>query len=230
MHNIRKDGTTFWCNANVSTFYHHIHGQVWVAVHEDITERKRAEEVLRESEEKYRTLINSLNEGIWVIDKDAITTFVNPKMARILGYTMGDMTGRSLFSFMDEKGRRLCEEYIERRRFGIREQHYFEFLKRDGTRIYASVEATSIKGKHGEYLGAIAGVIDITKRKWAEDALMESEVLFREVFNNANDSVFLLERTPNGPGKYLLVNDKAIQMLGYSKEEFMKMSPRDLVP
>jgi len=63
-----------------------------------------------------------------------------------------------------------------------------------------------------------------------EEAAHDSDLLFWEAINNANDSIFLVERTPVGPGKYLLVNDKAVQMLGYSKEEFMKMSPRDIVP
>jgi PAS domain S-box-containing protein len=60
--------------------------------------------------------------------------------------------------------------------------------------------------------------------------LRESELLLREVFDNANDAIFLLERTPEGPGTYILVNEKAVRMLGYSKEELLKMSPRDIVP
>ncbi len=63
-----------------------------------------------------------------------------------------------------------------------------------------------------------------------ERALHESELLFREVFDNANDSIFLVERARDGPGKYLLVNNKAVQMLGYSKEELLEMSPRNIVP
>ena len=66
---------------------------------------------------------------------------------------------------------------------------------------------------------------DITERKAIAAALRESELLLREVFDNANDAIFLLERTSAGPGKYLLVNDKAVQMLGYTKEELLTMSP-----
>jgi PAS domain S-box-containing protein len=73
-------------------------------------------------------------------------------------------------------------------------------------------------------------ITNLVDRKNAELELRESELLFRKVFNNANDAVFLLERIPDGPGRYLLVNDKAVRTLGYSKEEFMEMSPRDIVP
>jgi PAS domain S-box-containing protein len=71
---------------------------------------------------------------------------------------------------------------------------------------------------------------DITERKATEAALRESELLLHEVFDNANDAIFLLERTSAGPGKYLLVNEKAVRMLSYIKEELLTMSPRDIVP
>jgi PAS domain S-box-containing protein len=76
----------------------------------------------------------------------------------------------------------------------------------------------------------IAVATDITDRKRSERAFRESEELFREVFNNANDAVFLHEMTPDGPGKYLLVNTIALCWLGYTRDELMNMSPRDIVP
>jgi PAS domain S-box-containing protein len=195
-----------------------------------IDERKKAEEALRASAEKYRWLVETLNEGIWVIDKEAVTTFVNPKMAKMLGYTVEEMTGRSLFSFMDDNGRQDCERKIERRKQGIKEQHDFEFLKKDGTRIYASLEATPLRDNDGKYLGAIAGVTDITERKLSEEALVESEEKFRAVFNNANDAIFLHEMLSDGkPGQYIMVNDIACQRLGYTQDEILSMSPIDIV-
>jgi PAS domain S-box-containing protein len=76
---------------------------------EEDSKRKRAEEALQKSEEKYRILIESLQEGVWVIDKDNMTTFVNIPMADMLGYTVEEMLGRHLFSFMDEKGVNITE-------------------------------------------------------------------------------------------------------------------------
>ncbi len=68
------------------------------------------------------------------------------------------------------------------------------------------------------------------ERSQMERALQESELLFREVFDNANDAVYLVERAKDGPGRYLLMNNRSVQMLGYSKEELLEMSPRDIVP
>ncbi|MFA4884540.1 MAG: PAS domain-containing protein [Desulfotomaculaceae bacterium] len=96
----------------------------------DMTVRRKALNELFNSERKYRQLVEMAWEGIWSIDDEAVTTYVNPRMAEILGYTADEMIGRSLFSFMDEQGIEICSAYIERRRRGIREQHDFEFLYR----------------------------------------------------------------------------------------------------
>ncbi|MFA6562392.1 MAG: PAS domain S-box protein [Verrucomicrobiia bacterium] len=135
------------------------------------TERKRTEVALRESEKKHRRLVETLQEGIWVIDKDSCTTFTNPHMADMLGYTVKEMQGRNLFSFMDERGADIAKRLLERRAQGIKEQHDFEFLKKDGRRLYATLEAGPLTDEAGNYIGAIAGVVDITKRKQAEEKL-----------------------------------------------------------
>lgn len=133
----------------------------------DITRRKQAEEALRKNEEQYRELVELAQEGIWVIDKENNTSFVNPSMADMLGYTPEEMHGKPLFAFMDERGVELAERNIERRQQGIREQHDFEFIRKDGKRIYTTLETAPIHDKDGNYNGAIAGIMDITERRVA---------------------------------------------------------------
>lgn len=146
--------------------------------------RTRTEHDLRESESKYRHLIETLYEGIWVIDENGRTTFVNGRMAEMLGYAVDEMTGRHLFEFMDEAAREQAKRYIERRMQGIGEQHDFEFLRRDGSRMYAMVETAPIPNESGRYVGAIAGIVDITERKQAEEALRQSEVRMRAQYEH----------------------------------------------
>ena len=95
----------------------------------DISERKRAEAALRASEERSRRIVETAEEGIWVIDAESRTTFANKKMAEMLGCTQEEMMGRSLFDFMDEEERALAKLLVERRRRGIREQHDFKFRR-----------------------------------------------------------------------------------------------------
>ena len=160
--------------------------------------RKRAEESLRESESKHRILIESLQEGIWVIDKDNMTTFVNIPMADMLGYTVEEMLGRHLFSFVDERGVNIAKQLLDRRRQGVKEQHEFKFIKKDGTRIYVIIETTPFTDGDGNYSGSVAGVINITERKQAEEALQESETRYRALFNNMGSGVAIYQSVNNG--------------------------------
>jgi PAS domain S-box-containing protein len=154
-----------------------------------ITERMRAEEgqrqalaealqatqALRQSEQQYRQLLDALQEGIWVIDQDAMTTLVNPRMAEMLGYTVEEMQGRHLYSFMDERGVKITERNLKRREEGIKEQHDFEFMRKDGSRIYTLLETAPLFDDDGNYVGGIAGIQDITHRRRAEQALREAK-------------------------------------------------------
>ncbi|QXD14427.1 PAS domain S-box protein [Rhodocaloribacter litoris] len=137
----------------------------------DITERKQAEQALRESERKYRQLVELAQEGIWVIDAGAVTTFVNPSMAHMLGYTPAEMLGRHLFDFMDEQGKAIAMHNLERRQQGIKELHTFELMHRDGRRIHTLMATAPILDAQGRYTGAIAGVVDITEQKKIEEEI-----------------------------------------------------------
>ena len=156
-----------------------------IGVFQDITYKSRAEDALRQSEEKYRNLINNVQEGIWVIDENNITSFTNPAMERILGYEPGEMVGKSLFDFMDDQGKQIAARNVERRKQGITEQHDFEFIRKDGKRIFTAM-VTSPVLEGDVYKGAIAGVIDITARIEAENTLKESEERFRQLAENIN--------------------------------------------
>jgi PAS domain S-box-containing protein len=158
-------------------------------------DRRRAEEAVRESEGKYRILLESLQEGIWKIDADSRTTFVNAHMADMLGYTVEEMAGKSLFDFMDEEGKRDALNKVAHRKEGIREQHDFVFVRKDGSRLFAVLETAPLTDNDGRYIGAIAGVIDVTERRRAEEALSESDRRFRAMVEKGTDVVVLVDNT-----------------------------------
>ncbi len=149
-------------------------GNGFVASWRDVTGQKRIQEELRMSEKKYRDLVENLQEGIWVIGKDGVTTFVNPPMAEMLGYTVEEMLGKHLFSFMDEQGVEACTRNLERREQGVREQHDFVFLRKNGSKVFTTLATSPVFTENGEYSGAIAGIVDITWRVNAETALKEA--------------------------------------------------------
>ncbi|MFX1256923.1 MAG: PAS domain S-box protein [Promethearchaeota archaeon] len=185
------------------------------AIIQDITEQKNAEEKLKESEEKYRILVENAEEGIWAIDKNANTTFVNQRMAEILGTTKEEMLRKHLFSFMDEESVKLANQYLERRKSGIKERHDFEFLRKDGTKVSTSLGTTPIIDKDGNFLGAFAFVTDITKRKEAEEKIRHSEERFRRLFETMAEGVVLI----NSDGQIIHANFAAERILGISRSE-----------
>lgn len=138
------------------------------AVQRKTRELSLANKKLSESEKNYRELIEFAQEGIWVIDKDGKTTFVNPSMAKMLGYTPEEMKDKHLFSFTDEAGAQNATKCLHRRQQGIAEQHDFEFLRKDGERVFVTLATTPIIDAQNTYQGAIAGIIDITQRRKAE--------------------------------------------------------------
>jgi len=192
---------------------------------QDITERKQAEEALRGSEKKYRDLVENLQEGIWVIDRDGFTTFVNTRMTEMLGYTEDEMMGKHLFSFMDEQGAEIAKRNLERRKQGIRERHDFEFIRKEGTRVYTSLETSPITDSAGSYVGALAGVQDITDLKQIEKALRESEANYRKLVESSPDGIVSVDASE----RIIDCNNEVCQLLGYSKEEIKGKGFRELL-
>lgn len=134
-----------------------------------LNERER----IQKSEQNYRQLLDTIQEGIWVIDANAVTTFVNPRMAELLCYTQEEMIGMQFYEFMDEQGRQIAEVNLERRKQGIKDQHDFEFIRKDGERIYTRLETGPIFDENGQYAGSIAAVADISGQKKNEEEILK---------------------------------------------------------
>ncbi|NVL92298.1 MAG: PAS domain S-box protein [Desulfobacterales bacterium] len=137
----------------------------------NIIKRKRSEEALRESEVRYRHIVETAYEGIWVIDAENKTIFANKRMAEMLGYTVDEMMGKSLFSFMDKEWKAVAHANVERRREGFTEQHDFMFRRKDSAEFWAIVTTNPFFDKDGRYAGALGMITDITERKRAEEEL-----------------------------------------------------------
>ena len=139
------------------------------AVAERTRELQEANEALRASEERHRRIVETAVQGIWLLDADARTTFVNPRMAEMLGCTVEEMRGKALTDFMDEEAQEEAREYLRRRQGGIKEQHDFRFRHKDGSDVWTLVSTNPVQDDQGRYAGALGMVTDITDRKQAED-------------------------------------------------------------
>jgi PAS domain S-box-containing protein len=131
-------------------------------------EHVRMLRALRDSEGQYRRLIESTHEGVWDIDEQLKTRFVNGRMAEMLGYTVAEMLGKPLGSFTDEQGLALTDHIVERRKAGVAESLDFKFLRKDGVPVWARLEASPQLDASGKYIGSLAMVADVTERKLNE--------------------------------------------------------------
>ena len=142
----------------------------------DITERVAAESALREKERHYRTIVETANEGIWIIDADAVTTFANRRMSELTGIAPADMVGRHIDTFLDADARRVAEEHLELRHAGIAGQYDMKLTRPDGTSFWAMISASPLNCDDGSYQGSIALVTDITDRRDAEARLRAADL------------------------------------------------------
>ncbi|MDP3824425.1 MAG: PAS domain S-box protein [Burkholderiales bacterium] len=137
----------------------------------DITERHHAAAALRASEERYRQIVETSQEGIWQIDAHNLTRFVNPRMAQMLGHTAAEMIGQPMFSFLDAEGRAEVTQKLERRRRGLADRYDLRLVRNDGSDLWVSISSNALTDAAGHYTGALAMVTDIGPRKLAEREL-----------------------------------------------------------
>ncbi len=187
-------------------------------------ERARAEQALRTSEARYRTIVETAQEGIWQIDAANRTTFVNQTMADMLGCTPEEMHGRSLLEFMDSEDQAVALQDIERHRQGSAGQHEFKFRRKDGSELWALGNTSPLVNEHGSYVGAFTMLSDISARKHIELALSQSESNLRALTENANVGILV-----NYRGRHVFANNQLLKMLGYTMEELRTTGVKELV-
>jgi len=212
--NIRKDGTPFWCHANVSTFVHHDYGEVWVSVHEDVTDRKMAEDELK----KYRVLFENLQDLFYRADTDGNIILISPSCEKMFGYASEEVIGMNLaddFYVHPEKRKEFLTMLKDK---GYVEDFEAEMKKKDGSAIWVSTNAHYYTDKEGNVLGVEGTARDFTKRKKVEDALRVSEQRFRELVDLLPQTVCEIDLA----GNFTFKNLHGFESYGYTQKDIDK--------
>ncbi|MGK5042919.1 PAS domain S-box protein [Janthinobacterium sp. GB1R12] len=209
----RRDGTHFPAKVSLSPL--RMAGQLFSIVSlRDMTQRQRAEEALHASSERYRLIVQTAAEGIWMTDADGKTTFVNPKMAHMLGYTVQEMLGRPLLDFMDRDSQLLMQRRLASHGSAASQpdQVDFRFFRKDQSSLWGLLSSTSIQSDNGEPGGTLAMITDITERRQASIALSNSSQRMASVFGAVTNGLVVQD----SHGHILESNAAAERMLAAS--------------
>jgi len=159
-------------NILVSTRTIEMKNKKWLhCIFHDITEIRNVQKALMESEEQYRNLVELAQEGVWVFDREYVTTFVNPRTAQMLGYAQSEIIGKRVFEFIDRNVVEEAENFLGKYATGVNGNFEYEFIRKDGSRIYASIVASQIKDDQGIFCATLALIADVTLRKEMENKL-----------------------------------------------------------
>ena len=196
-----------------------------IAERAHLIREQSAHEALEASEKRYRGIVETAYEGIWKVDTNFITSFVNRRMAELLGYTVEEMLGRPVFDFLFECDIGQNRRDLQRRR--VSEQLETRYRRKDGSVLWARVATSPIVAAAGEFEGALAMVSDIREQKRIEAEASRSRemisLLSRAVEQTA-DSVVITDRE----GTIEYVNPAFEATTGYGRAEALGQTPRIL--
>jgi PAS domain S-box-containing protein len=203
-----------------------LHGKPYAicGISADITERKRIDEALKESEEKYRNIVETANEGIWVLDAKIKITYANTKMAEMLGYSPEEMIGKQGVYFVDNEYKKYTELRTEKRKQGIDEVHENKLVRKDGSTLWVLVNSKSLFDKAGKFTGILAMLTDITELKNAQeererllDHIQQEKDRLSALVNSITDEIWFADTQKN----FALVNPSGLSEFGISTEEYI---------
>lgn len=199
---------------------------------------------LSRKDQSYHLLIETLAEGLWLLDSHGITTGVNKRMAEMLGYDEREVMGQPLYAFMEDNSVAYAHELMHRRMEGISERHEFTFKRRNGEPLYAIVSSTPLRDSRGKVTGAMSLVTDITERekiaqeltrlttqqeiliKQRTQALSQREQKLRAIIHANIDAIITIDSM----GIITSANPATETMFGYSQTQLLDNNVAMLMP
>jgi PAS domain S-box-containing protein len=225
---IRPDGTRMWLEVDIVPVSDQTGKLVGTqSALRDITERKRAEQVIQENEQRFRHLIESSTDWVWEINANVVYTYAGPQCRAILGYEPAEIIGKTPFDFMPaDESLRVASIFnpiaAERRPFRALENVN---IHKDGHLVVLETNGVPVIDKDGTFRGYRGMDRDITERRRAEESLRESEERFRRVVEHIADALAVDDVT----GRVVFANDQFLGLFGFRREELQDITLEDYV-
>lgn len=182
-----------------------------------LTERRKAEFELRESEKKLRTFLETTIEGVIATDADDKISYVNPRMTELLGYSSNELVNKHFSDLLFPEDLIYYNEFQKIRRMGESSIFELKLRNKDSKEIWFLISASPIIDDNGNYTGSFGMLTDITEKKFADDKIKSSEQRFRSILENSFDAM----RLTNSNGIIVEVNEAFCKLFNKTKEEII---------
>jgi diguanylate cyclase (GGDEF)-like protein/PAS domain S-box-containing protein len=224
---IARDGRVVWIRGESLLIRNPEGGAVyWQGVMTDVTQRRQAQDALRESEERYSSVAESIREVIFETDARGNYTFLNAAWQEITGFTVEASLGKSYLAFIhpDDLQRNLEDFESMGGHGGEYTEYGARFLVRDGSARDIEIKFREHFDGEGNMTGTSGTLNDITGRKKTERALQESERRFRQLFEQSVDAIYVHDEE----GRFVDCNSRTCSLLGYTRGEFLSLHAADI--
>jgi len=215
-----KDGTTVWAESKFSVVRDPSGKPVSIlAEARDITERKRAEEALQQSERKFKNIVEHVTDVFFMLDSNREMLYISPRFEQVLGYTLEEMRN-NWRNYMTDNPVNLAGHEKTTLAFttGEKQEPYLqEFMHRDGTKRLVEINESPLKNDKGEVIGIVGAARDVTERKQTEESILRSKMLLQSVIDSTPDWMYVKDLQH----KFLLVNR--------SFAEAQNIAPQDMI-
>lgn len=221
---LKKDGDTATLELNISTIYEKGKFLGRFGVGRDVTEKRRIEEDLKKSEEKYRLIAENVSDVIFTMDMNLRFTYVSPSVIRLRGFTAEEAMKQSLKDVLTpssyEIAMKTLEEELEKEGDPNKDLHRSRILElenkyKDGATVWTETKLTFLRDPLGKPIGILGVSRDITKRKKAEEAKKLAEEKYSRLFEETKTAIFIT----SSDGKFIDINLAGVELLGYSSRE-----------
>lgn len=184
-----------------------------VVLVQDITREAQSMRALQESEERFRRIVETASEGIWITDPDSLTTFANQRMCELLGYSLEELLGCSCFDFIHPDDRERARAGFHRRTQGDRRSREYRAYRKDGSMIWVQFTGAPIHDRKGNLTGVLGMCTEVTERKY-------NEARYQTLFATSQDGILIV----NDEGIYMEVNQSMCDLLKASRDQLIGSS------
>lgn len=224
---IRKNGEISWFGQNVTLLLEEDNIKGFHVISRDISDRKKAEDSIRESERRFQTLANVSPVGIFRTDATGYTTYVNPRWCEISGLTAEKAVGDGWLAAVHEEDKvRLFDEWKLAAQSKRASSADYRFLKSDGSIAWVMGHAVPELNEENQIVGYVGTITDITERKLIEDALRESENIFNQFMMHSPIYVYFKDHN----GRPLRLSKNFEQLVGIPTEQMIGKTMYELFP